>query len=205
MLVDIKFDGEVQALLLLSSLCESWSGTVTTISGSTGSTKLKFDNIRDLILREDIRRKIPEISKDKEVHMAVRDYDDTLVCCIENTVEDCIMDSSALFHATFCKEEFEKFRLNSDKTHRTYLFSLPECLKADSTVRVNQIVTVFLIESSIHLLDQNRYLVDRILIHIESRKSPTVVLFDVDTGRISIRHCEILKSITLNVLARSHR
>ncbi|GJV55067.1 ribonuclease H-like domain-containing protein [Tanacetum coccineum] len=33
-----------------------------------------------------------------------------------------------------------------------------------------------------------------------SHKSPTVVLFDVDTGRISIRHCEMLKSTTLNVL-----
>ncbi|GJQ99886.1 hypothetical protein Tco_0522871 [Tanacetum coccineum] len=28
------------------------------------------------------------------------------------------------------------------------------------------------------------------LIHIESCKSPTAVLFDDDTGRISIRHCE---------------
>ncbi|GKB93237.1 hypothetical protein Tco_0979374 [Tanacetum coccineum] len=58
MSVDIKFDDEVQALLLLSSLPESWSGIVTTVSGSTGSTKLKFDSIRDLILGEDIRRKI---------------------------------------------------------------------------------------------------------------------------------------------------
>ncbi|GJW85197.1 hypothetical protein Tco_0158342 [Tanacetum coccineum] len=41
------------------------------------------------------------------------------------------------------------------------------------------------------------------LIHIESRKSPTAVLFDDDTGRISIRHCCILKSITLNVMAIS--
>ncbi|GJT68590.1 hypothetical protein Tco_1020070 [Tanacetum coccineum] len=32
--------------------------------------------------------------------------------------------------------------------------------------------------------------VDTSLIHIESRKSPTAVLFDDDTGRISIRHCE---------------
>ncbi|GJR10378.1 hypothetical protein Tco_0793030 [Tanacetum coccineum] len=61
----------------------------------------------------------------------------------------------------------------------TSLFTLPERLKADNTLRLNH------------------------LIHIESRKSPTVVLFDVDTGRISIRHCEMLKSITLNVLARS--
>ncbi|GKC43130.1 hypothetical protein Tco_1060852 [Tanacetum coccineum] len=36
----------------------------------------------------------------------------------------------------------------------------------------------------------NRYPVDTSLIHIESRKSPTAVLFDDDTGRISIRHCE---------------
>ncbi|GKA01976.1 hypothetical protein Tco_0674641 [Tanacetum coccineum] len=38
---------------------------------------------------------------------------------------------------------------------------------------------------------------------VRSRKSPTVVLFDVDTGRISIHHCEMLKSTTLNLLARS--
>ncbi|GJV87367.1 hypothetical protein Tco_1531305 [Tanacetum coccineum] len=50
MSVDIKLDDEVQALLLLSSLPESWSDTVTAVSGSTESTKLKFDNIRDLIL-----------------------------------------------------------------------------------------------------------------------------------------------------------
>ncbi|GJV34661.1 hypothetical protein Tco_1395061 [Tanacetum coccineum] len=36
-----------------------------------------------------------------------------------------------------------------------------------------------------------------------SHKSPITVLFDVDTGRISIRHCEMLKSITLSVLAIS--
>ncbi|GJX18026.1 hypothetical protein Tco_0218858, partial [Tanacetum coccineum] len=52
-------------------------------------------------------------------------------------------------------------------------------LKADNTVRVNQIVTFFLIESSIHLLDQNRYLVDTGLIQLESRKSPTAELFEV--------------------------
>ncbi|GKA95743.1 retrovirus-related pol polyprotein from transposon TNT 1-94, partial [Tanacetum coccineum] len=143
MSVDIKFDDEVQALLLLSSLPESWSGTVITVSGSTGTTNLKFYNIRDLILGEDIHRKTfgeysnsllsaedkgrgkkkdrgrkqnKGISKSKKRggYMAVRDYDDT-VCCIENTVEDRIMDSGASFHATFCKEELEMFRLRSGK------------------------------------------------------------------------------------------
>ncbi|GKA06930.1 retrovirus-related pol polyprotein from transposon TNT 1-94 [Tanacetum coccineum] len=145
--------------------------------GSTGSTKLKFDNIRDLILGEDICRKTsgeysnsllsaedkgrgrkqdrgqkhnrsrskskkrgqsknrqditcwncnqkghfqnqcskPVTSKDKEVNMAARDYDDALVCCVENTIDDRIMDSGASFHATYCKEELERFKLLSGK------------------------------------------------------------------------------------------
>ncbi|GJR41729.1 hypothetical protein Tco_1309832 [Tanacetum coccineum] len=40
--------------------------------------------------------------------------------------------------------------------------------------------------SSTHLLDQNRHSVITSLIHIESRKLPTVELFDVDSGMISI-------------------
>ncbi|GKC36351.1 retrovirus-related pol polyprotein from transposon TNT 1-94 [Tanacetum coccineum] len=126
MSVDIKFDDEVQALLLLSSLPESWSGTITTVIGSTGTTKFKFDNIR-AESKTDGRSKTekgyfqnqfpkPVASKDKEVNIAVRDYDDALVCCVENTIEDRIMDYSASFHATFCKEELEKFRLCSGKT-----------------------------------------------------------------------------------------
>ncbi|GJU19127.1 retrovirus-related pol polyprotein from transposon TNT 1-94 [Tanacetum coccineum] len=67
-----------------------------------------------------------------------------------------------------------------------YSFSLPEYLKADNTVRVNQIVTIFLIESSIHILDHYRYPVNTSLIRIESRKPPTKSLFDVGSSRISI-------------------
>ncbi|GKC87864.1 retrovirus-related pol polyprotein from transposon TNT 1-94 [Tanacetum coccineum] len=58
--------------------------------------------------------KIGEIM-DKEVNQAARDSDDALVCCIKNTVEDCIMDSGALFHTTYCKEELERFKLRSGK------------------------------------------------------------------------------------------
>nr|GEU76585.1 retrovirus-related Pol polyprotein from transposon TNT 1-94 [Tanacetum cinerariifolium] len=146
MSVDIKFDDELQALLLFSSSPESWPGTVTAVSGSTGTTKIKFDNIRVLILGEEIRRKTsreysnsllsaedkgraeskiesrsriecpkPVASKDMEVHMEIRDYDDTLECCVENTIDDCIMDSGASFYATYCKEELELFKLRSSK------------------------------------------------------------------------------------------
>ena len=56
-LVGIEFDEEVQALLLLSSLPKSWNVIVTTMSSLTGSNKLKFDDVRDLLLSEEIRRK----------------------------------------------------------------------------------------------------------------------------------------------------
>nr|GEX11672.1 hypothetical protein [Tanacetum cinerariifolium] len=39
-------------------------------------------------------------------------------------------------------------------------------------------------------MSQSRQLVDTSLIHLESRKSSTAELFDVNSGRISIRHCE---------------
>ncbi|KAK1426155.1 hypothetical protein QVD17_14824 [Tagetes erecta] len=55
--VNIKFDDEVQALLLLSSLPESWSGTVTAVSNSSDTSKFTFEKIRDLILGEDVRRR----------------------------------------------------------------------------------------------------------------------------------------------------
>ncbi|GKC20742.1 hypothetical protein Tco_1022892, partial [Tanacetum coccineum] len=48
---------------------------------------------------------------DKEVNMIARASDDVLVCCVENTVEDRIMDSGASFHVTYCKEELERFKL----------------------------------------------------------------------------------------------
>ena len=55
--VEIEFDDQVRALALLSSLPESWKTTVTAVSSSTGDTKLKFNDVRDLILNEEIRRR----------------------------------------------------------------------------------------------------------------------------------------------------
>nr|KYP44430.1 Retrovirus-related Pol polyprotein from transposon TNT 1-94 [Cajanus cajan] len=55
--IDIKFDDEVQALLLLSLLPDSWLGTVTTIASTSRTTKLTFKGIKDLILGEDVRRR----------------------------------------------------------------------------------------------------------------------------------------------------
>ncbi|GJX20772.1 hypothetical protein Tco_0223449 [Tanacetum coccineum] len=121
MSVDIKFDDEVQALLLLSLLPESWLNTITAVSGSTESTKVKFNNIHDLILGEDIRRKTSE------------EYSNSLLSAEDkgrgrnqdrgqkqnrgrskskkrDTIDDRIMDFGASFHATYCKEELERFK-----------------------------------------------------------------------------------------------
>ncbi|GJY95725.1 hypothetical protein Tco_0512086 [Tanacetum coccineum] len=99
-LVEIKFDDEVHDLLLLFLLPESWLGTVIALSGSIGTTKLMFDNIRNLIHGEDIHMNTSEeysnsllvlttkagaesktngrTSKDKDVNIATGDSDDAL-------------------------------------------------------------------------------------------------------------------------------
>ena len=43
-------------LLVLSSLSDNWSGTVTAVSSSVGGAKMTFDGMHDLILGEDVHR-----------------------------------------------------------------------------------------------------------------------------------------------------
>ena len=54
--VEINFEDEIKALILVSSLPESWDTIVAAISSSRGSDKLKFDEIRDVVLSESIRK-----------------------------------------------------------------------------------------------------------------------------------------------------
>ena len=56
-LVEIYFEDEIKALILMSSLPESWDTVVTATSSSWGSEKLKFDEIRDVVLNESIRKR----------------------------------------------------------------------------------------------------------------------------------------------------
>ena len=48
------FKNEIKALILMSSLPESWYTVVAAINSSWGSDKLKFDEIRDVVLSESI-------------------------------------------------------------------------------------------------------------------------------------------------------
>ncbi|KAE8686265.1 hypothetical protein F3Y22_tig00111070pilonHSYRG00067 [Hibiscus syriacus] len=71
--VEIEFNNEVRALILLSSLPDSWNATVTAVSSSSRNNKLKFDDVRDLVLSEEIRhRESGEASTSSALHMESR-------------------------------------------------------------------------------------------------------------------------------------
>ena len=48
--VDINFEDEIKAFIFISSLPESWDTIVAAINNSRGANKLKFDEIRDVVL-----------------------------------------------------------------------------------------------------------------------------------------------------------
>ena len=55
--VEIDFDDEIRALIVLASLPNSWEVMRMAVNNSTGKEKLKYNDIRDLILSEEIRRR----------------------------------------------------------------------------------------------------------------------------------------------------
>ena len=65
--VDINFEDEIKALILMSSLPESWDTIVSAISSSRGSEKLKFDEICDIVLSESIRKREVGDSSDSDL------------------------------------------------------------------------------------------------------------------------------------------
>uniref|UniRef100_A0A7N2LFB2 Integrase catalytic domain-containing protein n=1 Tax=Quercus lobata TaxID=97700 RepID=A0A7N2LFB2_QUELO len=55
--IEIDFDDEIRALVVLASLPNSWEAMRMVVSNSIGKEKLKYNDIRDLILAEEIRRR----------------------------------------------------------------------------------------------------------------------------------------------------
>ena len=55
--VEIDFDDEIRALIILASLPNSWEAMRMAVSNSIGKEKLKYNDIRDLILAKEIRRR----------------------------------------------------------------------------------------------------------------------------------------------------
>ena len=55
--IEIDFDDAICALIVLASLPNSWDAMRMAVSNSTGKEKLKYNDIRDLILAKEIRRR----------------------------------------------------------------------------------------------------------------------------------------------------
>ncbi|KAL6345593.1 hypothetical protein AAG906_017323 [Vitis piasezkii] len=55
--VEIDFDDKIRALIVLAFLPNSWEAMRMAVRNSTGKEKLKYNDIRDLILAEEIRRR----------------------------------------------------------------------------------------------------------------------------------------------------
>ena len=55
--VDLLFEDETQALLLLSSLLESWETSVVSLSNSALNRKLTMSMVKDALLNEEARRR----------------------------------------------------------------------------------------------------------------------------------------------------
>ena len=53
--IEIDFDDEIRALIVLVSLPNSWEAMRMAIGNSIGKEKLKYNDIRNLILAEEIR------------------------------------------------------------------------------------------------------------------------------------------------------
>ncbi|VFR01674.1 unnamed protein product [Cuscuta campestris] len=83
---------EIKVLILLSSLPESWDNVITAISISRGSKKLRFDEIRDVVLSE------------------TENIGDALILSVDNLVQSWILDSGASFHSSPSKELFQNFK-----------------------------------------------------------------------------------------------
>ncbi|RVW95743.1 Retrovirus-related Pol polyprotein from transposon TNT 1-94 [Vitis vinifera] len=55
--IEIDFEDEIRVLIVLASLPNSWEAMRMAVSNSMGKEKLKYNDIRDLILAEEIRRR----------------------------------------------------------------------------------------------------------------------------------------------------
>lgn len=60
--IDFEFEDDVQTLILLSSLPDSWSSTMTKISSPLGCAEMIFECVYNLILSEVVCRQCVEES-----------------------------------------------------------------------------------------------------------------------------------------------
>ncbi|RVW19563.1 Retrovirus-related Pol polyprotein from transposon TNT 1-94 [Vitis vinifera] len=80
--VEIDFDDEIHVLIVLASLSNSWEAMRMAVSNSTGKEKLKYNDIQDLILVEEIRR------RDAGETSGSEDVQDALLLAVDSPLDD---------------------------------------------------------------------------------------------------------------------
>jgi hypothetical protein len=55
--MEIYFDDEIHTLIVLASLTNSWEAMRMVVSNSAWKSKLSYEDVRDLVLGEEVRRK----------------------------------------------------------------------------------------------------------------------------------------------------
>ncbi|KAK8919454.1 hypothetical protein KSP39_PZI021448 [Platanthera zijinensis] len=145
--VGLTFENEMLAVLILSSLPDSWDSLVMTVNNSSGSNPLNFEDVVGVLLSEDTRRKNNSIdvssagalsvgesgrsSKrgtkerkekgDKEsVNLTMRDEssDDDLVLTYDMRCYSWVLDSCVSFLATSNRQSFLSYEKgNFDKVY----------------------------------------------------------------------------------------
>ncbi|KAE8711156.1 Villin-2 [Hibiscus syriacus] len=108
--VEIEFDDEVRALILLSSLPDSWNTTVIAISSSLGNIKLKFDDVQDL--KSHFKRDCRALKKDTGAQGSANMTEETcdaMILSVNSLIESLILDLGASFHFTLCREIMENY------------------------------------------------------------------------------------------------
>nr|CAN81228.1 hypothetical protein VITISV_038889 [Vitis vinifera] len=135
--VEIDFDDEIRALIILASLPNSWEAMRMAVRNSTGKEKLKYNDIQDLILAEKIhRRDAGETSgfgsalnletrgrghfkrqckspkkknEDDSANAVTEDVQDALLFAIDSPLDDWVLDSGASFHTTPHREIIQNY------------------------------------------------------------------------------------------------
>ncbi|KAL6331348.1 hypothetical protein AAG906_011285 [Vitis piasezkii] len=137
--VEIDFDDEIRALIVLASLPNSWEAMRMAVSNSTGKEKLKYNDIRDLILAEEIRRRDAGETSGSEVMTEIqtrvnqnleilirtkanldqankynagtvgKQVHDALLLAVDSPLDDWVLDSGASFHTIPHREIIQNY------------------------------------------------------------------------------------------------
>ncbi|RVW83923.1 Retrovirus-related Pol polyprotein from transposon TNT 1-94 [Vitis vinifera] len=112
--VEIDFDDEIRALVVLASLPNSWEATKMAVSNSMGKEKFKYNDIRDLILVEEIRQRDAGETLGSGFALSLEtrgreEVQDALLLAVDNPLDDWVLDSGVLLYTTPHREIIQNY------------------------------------------------------------------------------------------------